>query len=316
MVRWTLLVAMITAAIAVAAGATDRPPGVLAAWAHPEPGDEDGDGVVDDLDNCPAARNADQRNSDGDGRPGGDAAGDACDGDDDADGVPDEADGCRADADPEQRDANGVADGDGMGDACEGDRDGDGASDAVDSCREVPNPFQEDADRDGVGDPCDPDDDDDGVFDDRDNCPMVFNTDQGDADVDGRGGACDPQEEAAVYDFTPPRVTVQLAAPARFAALRGGLPVALRCSEACAATVRLVLAPRPASRLRLGRRRVVARGSAQLAAAGATYAFVRFERRARRVLWRQRSVRLTLRVVARDAARNDRTVVRRVTLRR
>src|SRR5919202_888350 len=243
MVRRALLVAMTAAAIALAAGAADRPPVVATAWAHPEPGDVDGDGVVDDIDNCPAARNADQRNSDGDGRPGGDAAGDAWD------------------------------------------RDGDGVSDAVDNCREVPNPFQEDADRDGVGDPCDPDDDDDGVFDNADNCPLVYNIDQGDADLDGRGGACDPQEKPAVFDFTPPHVSVRLAAPARFPALGGGLPLALRCSEACAATVRLVLAPRSASRLGLGRRRVVVRGSAEVAAAVATYAFVRFDRRAPRGLW-------------------------------
>lgn len=47
--------------------------------------DNDGDGVVEDegLDNCPNISNADQKDTDGDGK------GDVCDDDDDGDGVPD-----------------------------------------------------------------------------------------------------------------------------------------------------------------------------------------------------------------------------------
>lgn len=50
--------------------------------------DGDGDGVPDSSDNCPAAANTDQRNSDGD------AQGDACDPDEDNDGVADANDVC------------------------------------------------------------------------------------------------------------------------------------------------------------------------------------------------------------------------------
>ena len=50
--------------------------------------DGDGDGVPDNVDNCPADANADQANADGD------EEGDVCDADDDNDGVPDGADAC------------------------------------------------------------------------------------------------------------------------------------------------------------------------------------------------------------------------------
>jgi parallel beta-helix repeat protein len=65
------------------------------------PGDSDGDGVADSVDNCPTVYNPDQLNSDGGRRPNGpipgewasnpsqDKMGDACDPDDDNDGLPD-----------------------------------------------------------------------------------------------------------------------------------------------------------------------------------------------------------------------------------
>jgi hypothetical protein len=96
-------------------------------------------------------------------------------------------------------------------------------------------------------------------------------------------------------------VHVTLAAPPRLA---GGVALRLRCSEACAARARLLLG-----------RRVVASGSAAVAGAAVTYVFLRFERRARRVLRERRRARLTLRVTVRDRARNARTVTRRVRLR-
>ena len=48
--------------------------------------DSDGDGICDDVDNCPFVPNPDQTDTDGDGQ------GDACDADDDNDGVPDAQD--------------------------------------------------------------------------------------------------------------------------------------------------------------------------------------------------------------------------------
>lgn len=85
--------------------------------------DSDGDGVNDDVDNCPNTANADQADNDGDG------AGDACDPDDDNDGVLDVDDNCQFTANSDQ--AN--YDGDAEGDTCDDDDDNDGCNDDVDA---------------------------------------------------------------------------------------------------------------------------------------------------------------------------------------
>ncbi|MBU0616873.1 MAG: thrombospondin type 3 repeat-containing protein [Planctomycetes bacterium] len=91
------------------------------------PNDDDADGVLDDVDNCPHRYNPGQEDADGDG------VGDICD-------------NCETGYNPDQLDE----DEDGFGDACDNcpvlhhvnqdDTDGDGVGDVCDSCPEVDSP--------------------------------------------------------------------------------------------------------------------------------------------------------------------------------
>lgn len=104
--------------------------------------DNDGDGVLNGMDNCPDTSNPGQEDTDGDG------VGDTCDncpdasnqdqGDTDGDGIADACDNC-----PVPNASQADADADGVGDAC-------------DNCIAVANLSQFDSDGDGLGDACDP----------------------------------------------------------------------------------------------------------------------------------------------------------------
>ena len=167
--------------------------------------DSDGDGIPDNVDNCPNFPNANQADTDMDGLGNkcdnckfianadqadadGDGAGDVCDicpndplDDPDGDGICNDIDNCPGTANANQND-----------------RDMDGIGNQCDNCPRTINPDQADADGDGAGDVCDqcPNDplddiDDDNVCGDVDNCPDTPNTNQNDGDGDGVGNKCD-----------------------------------------------------------------------------------------------------------------------------
>jgi len=103
--------------------------------------DCDGDGIGNQVDNCPAIPNPGQEDMDNDG------VGDLCD-------------NCPAISNPTQWDI----DGDGLGDVCDNcphahnpdqaDNDHDGIGNLCDNCIDTPNPDQIDTDHNGVGDVC------------------------------------------------------------------------------------------------------------------------------------------------------------------
>lgn len=107
--------------------------------------DFDGDGILNDVDNCVLVFNDDQLDTDGDGQ------GDLCDDDDDNDGVLDVNDNCQFIPNPDQADN----DGDGIGDLCDDDDDNDGVLDEDDNCPFTANSDQADIDFNGIGDLCD-----------------------------------------------------------------------------------------------------------------------------------------------------------------
>jgi len=131
--------------------------------------DADGDGVADDVDNCPDTANADQADADADG------VGDACD------------------------DCPGTAAGDPVDeDGCSTvDEDGDGVGDDQDECPDTPSCATVDADG------CPSDSDGDGVVDGCDKCPdtpsCATNIDANgcaiDSDGDGSPDGCPPAEQ-------------------------------------------------------------------------------------------------------------------------
>lgn len=179
----------------------------------PPVSDTDGDGVLDDVDNCIDIVNPEQQDSDGNG------VGDLCD-DGDMDGVIDyrvnnegeiiPSDNCLGVPNADQLNR----DWDDLGDACDDDIDGDGVSndlevqngtrpdladsdldgylDGEDLCPNVPSRGI-DQDGDGLGDACDLDDDGDGIYDWIDACPQIADPEQTanpEEAAAGRGSAC------------------------------------------------------------------------------------------------------------------------------
>ena len=136
---------------------------------EPKPQDQDGDGILDDDDQCPVDPEDFEGFEDEDGCP---------DLDNDQDGVPDSRDGC-PDLDNDKdgiedladrcmfvaEDVDGFQDQDGCPDF---DNDGDGLADINDQCKDKPEDYDGFQDADGCADP---DNDDDQIADILDQCP-------------------------------------------------------------------------------------------------------------------------------------------------
>lgn len=135
----------------------------------PAPGDADGDGVRDTVDDCPnTPANTPV-----------DAAGcEATGADADGDGVPDTADLCANSPAGAAVDVRGCA-------AIQRDADNDGISDANDDCANTPTTVNVDENGCPVSEPGTPDDDEDGVPNDIDQCEETA----ANADVDANGCA-------------------------------------------------------------------------------------------------------------------------------
>ena len=133
-------------------------------------GDDDGEGICNDVDNCVDDPNPDQADGDGD------TVGDVCD-----DG-PADPNSCR-DLDTDGCDDCSSGTDDPANDGP--DADVDGVCNGGDNCYGVPNPGQENHDGDAQGDGCDLDDDNDGVPDGLDDPARLDETICGDVDADG-----------------------------------------------------------------------------------------------------------------------------------
>ena len=144
----------------------------------PDP-DNDGDGILDADDQCPGEAEDKDDFEDADGCP---------DPDNDTDGIPDASDKC-----PNEKETiNGVSDEDGCP---EGDKDGDGVVDGADKCPDE----AEDADGFEDTDGCpEPDNDKDGLLDAVDKCPIVAETANGYLDDDG----CPDEVPAELAEFS------------------------------------------------------------------------------------------------------------------
>ena len=128
--------------------------------------DSDGDGIMDDKDQCPRDPEDKDGFEDEDGCP---------DNDNDKDGILDGNDKCPNEAE----DKDGDRDEDGCPD---GDKDADGIADDRDQCPDVPEDKDGFEDTDGCPDP---DNDKDGIPDNLDKCPDKAEDIDGDRDDDG-----------------------------------------------------------------------------------------------------------------------------------
>jgi len=150
-------------------GSSNEGRAFIAIILEPNLGDRDGDGIKDDVDDCPDDPEDEDGFQDEDGCP---------EDDNDRDGIKDWDDSCPLN--PEDKD--NFEDEDGCPEGNKNDRDGDGILDDVDQCPDDPEDFDEFEDQDGCPDP---DNDKDGILDVDDLCPNDPEDKDGFEDEDG-----------------------------------------------------------------------------------------------------------------------------------
>jgi subtilisin family serine protease len=121
--------------------------------------------------------------------------------------------------------------------------------------------------------------------------------------------------QPVVIDTAAPTATLAAASRRLRAFLRRGLPVAIRCSESCRSSARLVVGAKTARRIGLAPGKPLARAGSEALGTELRLS-LRPGTRVRRALRDANRVRAKVVVTVTDAAGNSRRVARRVTLRR
>jgi hypothetical protein len=117
-------------------------------------------------------------------------------------------------------------------------------------------------------------------------------------------------------DTSAPVVSAS-AKPAKLAkVIKSGLPVSVKCSEACSVTVVAEVDKATAKRLKLGKSLQVGRGSKRLGSAGSVAVPVKLTAKAKKAVKRQRSLKLKLTITATDAAGNKKVATKSVKVRK
>jgi PKD repeat protein len=112
-------------------------------------------------------------------------------------------------------------------------------------------------------------------------------------------------------DRVAPVVTATVKAPKLATLAKSGLPVKVRCSEACTVTVVLTVDKATAKRLKLGTKLELGRATGK----GGTVK-IKLGAKARKAIAKQRSVKIKLTITAVDAAGNRRVTTKTLTVKR
>ena len=128
-----------------------------------------------------------------------------------------------------------------------------------------------------------------------------------------------PLTASPVPDRAAPGVSISARRQRLRTVVRRGLAVGLRCSEACVATAEVWISGPTAKRMKLSRgarTRIARRSAIRLVANTRRGLVLKLSRAARVRLARTRGVTARVKITVSDAARNRRTVTRKVTIRR